>query len=101
MDLTLILTEDCNLRCTYCYQKQFLPTAMPVEVGIAAVRQALNHASDSLALTFFGGEPLLQADKLLTILDATRGLERKRGVSVTAKVPTNGLLLTKSFLERA
>jgi uncharacterized protein len=101
MDLTLILTEDCNLRCTYCYQKQFRPVAMPVETGVAAVRQSLAHGCDSLALTFFGGEPLLQADNLLAVLEAARHEERRAGVPLTAKVPTNGLLLTEDFLREA
>jgi uncharacterized protein len=101
MDLTLILTEDCNLRCTYCYQKQFRPTAMPEEVGLAAVQAAFDRGAESLALTFFGGEPLLQAGTLFTILRATRHLERERGIPVTAKVPTNGLLLNDEILEQA
>jgi uncharacterized protein len=101
MDLTLILTEDCNLRCTYCYQKQFRPTAMPAETGIAAVRAALERETESLSLTFFGGEPLLQADTLFQVLRAARELEREFRVPVTAKVPTNGLLLDDAFLDHA
>lgn len=101
MDLTLILTEDCNLRCTYCYQKQFRPTAMATAVGVAAVKAALDRGAETLALTFFGGEPLLRADSLIAILAVARRLERDRGVPVTAKVPTNGLLLSADFLEQA
>ena len=40
MDLTLILTEDCDLRCTYCYQKQFRPVDMPPEIALAAIGRA-------------------------------------------------------------
>jgi uncharacterized protein len=101
MDLTLILTEDCNLRCAYCYQKQFAPTAMPVELAVEAVRRAFDHAPAGLALTFFGGEPLLRAGELLHVLEAARALEAERGVPLTAKVPTNGLLLDEAFVERA
>jgi uncharacterized protein len=101
MDLTLILTEDCNLRCTYCYQKHFQPNDMPAEVGVTAVRAALDGGADSLALTYFGGEPLLCSDAMFEIQAAARGLARHRGVPLTAKVPTNGLLLTEAIIERA
>jgi uncharacterized protein len=101
MDLTLILTEDCNLRCIYCYQKQFRATSLPVETGVAAVRQALAQGCPTLALTFFGGEPLLQADSLFAILEAARLEERRTGVPITAKVPTNGLLLDDDIIRRA
>jgi uncharacterized protein len=101
MDLTFILTEDCNLRCAYCYQKRFRPVHMPPEVALAAVRSALAAGHRHLALTFFGGEPLLRADDLLLILDQARALARAAGATVTAKVSTNGLLLTEPFLARA
>ena len=51
MDLTLILTEDCNLRCAYCYQKNFRRNHMSAEVGMAAVRAAIERCGPSLALT--------------------------------------------------
>ena len=59
MDLTFILTEQCNLRCRYCYQKDFHDTRMPVDVAVKAIRAAIRQGAYSLALTFFGVEPLL------------------------------------------
>ena len=103
MDLTFILTEDCNLRCTYCYQKAFRRNEMPAAVGLTALRSALDAGirGGSLALTFFGGEPLLCADTLFEILREARQLERGYRVPMSAKVPTNGLALTESIVERA
>jgi uncharacterized protein len=101
VDLTLILTEDCNLRCRYCYQKHFRRNEMPVETGVAAVRQAIADGADSLSLTFFGGEPLLRADAMFEILAAARELAATSRVPLTAKVPTNGLLLTRDTVRRA
>jgi uncharacterized protein len=101
MDLTFLLTEDCNLRCAYCYQPQFRPVAMAAETGIQALRQAIHHGAENLALTFFGGEPLLNTPSLWAILRAARSLEREHGIPVTAKVSTNGLLLDEPFLREA
>jgi uncharacterized protein len=101
MDLTFILTEDCNLRCAYCYQEQFRDVHMPPEIAVTAVRSALAARNDHLALTFFGGEPLLRADDLLLILERSRELAREGGATITAKVSTNGLRITEPFLERA
>lgn len=101
MDLTFILTEDCNLRCRYCYQKNFLPTAMPAEIAVAAMRSAISHGASSLALTFFGGEPLLRSDVLFQVLEAARRLERQFRVPTTAKVSTNGVLLDEKAIDQA
>ena len=72
-----------------------------METALAALKSALRHGADHLALTFFGGEPLLQADNLFQILTAARRLERSTRVFTTAKVSTNGLLLTKDIVDRA
>src|SRR5687768_5543291 len=101
MDLTFILTEDCNLRCTYCYQKNFRRNDMPAEVALDALRSAVAAGERSLALTFFGGEPLLRADTMFDILAEAREIVRAAGVRMTAKVPTNGLLLTGEIIRRA
>ncbi|MBK8541991.1 MAG: radical SAM protein [Ardenticatenia bacterium] len=101
MDLTFILTEQCNLRCRYCYQKDFHDTRMPVDVAVKAIRAAIRQGADSLALTFFGGEPLLEAPALFEIMAEARRLEAEQRVPITAKVPTNGLLLDDSILRQA
>ena len=101
MDVTFILTEDCNLRCTYCYQKHFRRNELPPELGVEAVKSAIAAGEDSLALTYFGGEPLLRAGAMLEIQHAARALCRSAGVAMTAKVPTNGLLLDADLVRRA
>jgi len=101
LDLTLILTEDCNLRCRYCYQKDFRKNDMPADLPVAAFEKAIEAGHDHIALTFFGGEPLLRADTLFDVLGRARRIADERGVMLTAKVPTNGLLLTDEIVERA
>jgi len=101
MDVTFILTEECNLRCTYCYQKNFRRNELPPGTAVAAVRSAVAAGERSLALTYFGGEPLLRADAMFEIQAEARRLANDAGVSMTAKVPTNGLLLTGEIVRRS
>ena len=101
MDLTFLLTEECNLRCTYCYQKNYPRSVLPVETALSAMNAAVRHGARRLALTFFGGEPLLQSGALFSILRAARTLEREKEIPVTAKVSTNGLLLDDEVIRNA
>jgi len=101
MDLTFILTDACNLRCRYCYQPAFGQDVMPCDVAVEAMRNAVRHGAERLALTFFGGEPLLEDEALLAILTEARRLENDSGVEVTAKVSTNGTRLSEKFLAHA
>ena len=101
MELTFILTEDCNLRCRYCYQPEFRRTRMSSDIACRAIESAIEHGADSLALTFFGGEPLLESDTLFEVLRFARAIEKQTGVFITAKVPTNGLLLDEPIIRQA
>lgn len=98
VDLNFILTEDCNLRCSYCYQPRFEPNELDVETALSAVRSALNSGIDTLSLTFFGGEPLLRAPEMFEILEKSRKMAIENDVPVTSKISTNGLLLNEDIV---
>ena len=101
MDLTFILTEDCNYRCTYCYQPAYAPRRLALEDAVAAFEAALASGVRSLSLTFFGGEPFLEAETLFEALGHVRRRERETGVPAVAKVSTNGSRLDPATVDRA
>lgn len=71
-DVTFIVTEDCNLRCSYCYQHNKSQKAMSKSTAKRAVDflfeedkiGAYYNASQSkgIILEFIGGEPFLEID---------------------------------------
>lgn len=94
----IILTDDCNLCCSYCRGKPFDATEgpcweeiaidpdLPAELSVSL--PALYHflsMDDSAVLTFYGGEPLVRADLVHEIL---RDAPVKRYM-----LQTNGTLL--------
>lgn len=111
MNVELSVTEQCNLRCSYCYggeSRAACGVAMSDEVMEAAVRLALDRASVIrdfyLNITFFGGEPLLRMDfiertvrfaKAQVRADAPKLRKRFR---LLFTVKTNGTLLTDEIL---
>lgn len=60
--LMVYLTEDCNLRCTYCFVKK-KKRSMSSEVARKTVdfflSPAVSGSERDLQVNFFGGEPLL------------------------------------------
>ena len=99
MHYYVTLTNDCNLKCRYCYGKACedfgsdfhglsvdysLPTSMAYDTEI--LRKFLQRDSEP-AVVFYGGEPLLRMDKLREIMNQ---LTTCRFV-----IQTNGLLLSK------
>jgi uncharacterized protein len=91
--LTLFLTHQCNLRCSYCYVHEKRAATMPIEVGRKAIDLALQIAKDKLQISFFGGEPLLEWDLLSALHQYGKQRTAERGVAPIFAVTTNGMFL--------
>jgi sulfatase maturation enzyme AslB (radical SAM superfamily) len=100
--LGLVVSADCNLRCSYCYQDR----KQPRQMSWATMAQALDLLTSSNGrradVTFLGGEPLLGYP---LIVRAVRRLGRRFPAKRRPDyvIATNGLLLTPrrlAFLER-
>lgn len=72
--LTFIVTEDCNLRCKYCYiTHKSKNKVMKLETAKKFIDYVLTsksiHKCKSVILDFIGGEPLLEAKLIEDISD--------------------------------
>lgn len=74
-DVTLQVTEDCNLRCSYCYQTNKTHARMSKETALAFIDQLLEDKipycnrenASGLTLEFLGGEPFLEMELIDTV----------------------------------
>lgn len=81
MTFTFQVTEDCSLRCTYCYQPTKVHKYMTFDVAKVAIDQILDAAENDpdsvfaydkiqgLIIDFIGGEPFLNIDLMLQIIE--------------------------------
>ncbi|MBE0641420.1 MAG: radical SAM protein [Bacteroidales bacterium] len=77
LELTILPTEGCNLRCTYCYVDH-KALVMPAEVvsGIKALMRRRAPELSFLRIGWFGGEPLICKDIVLDISSFAFSLSR-------------------------
>jgi uncharacterized protein len=96
-DLTLTLTEQCNLRCPYCYVPKS-ERRLPEELALRGVDFLLDRAppGSDVSLSFFGGEPLLERPLIERVV-AHSATRRPKGQRFT--LTTNGLLLDGAALD--
>lgn len=118
--VTFIVTHQCNLRCSYCYQhnkgeqrmtletaKRCVDLLFAEDVG-GATGYISPRESDGIILDFIGGEPLLEID----LISETVDYFRKRAVELghrwatryMVSMSSNGMLYqderVRRFLER-
>ena len=98
MNLTLHLTEACNMACRYCTREK-TPARMTEDVLFAACGLAFSEGPHG-GLCFFGGEPMLERALIEKAIDRCTELSAKTGRPAQYKMTTNGTLLTRDFLER-
>lgn len=65
--MTLEVTQECNLRCKYCIYdnehldfRNFESKEMTWDIAKKAIEYAKHHSSDHIVISFYGGEPLLK-----------------------------------------
>lgn len=64
MKLTLTVTHQCNCACVYCYTGAKSDRWMTLEVAERALELADFHDEEGADIAFFGGEPLLDLQRL-------------------------------------
>lgn len=92
MDYTISITNKCNLKCSYCYERH-----LNTEYGCIGddtrvkIADFVNSRGDADTVYLFGGEPLLYKDTVKYYIETLRA---NRFV-----ITTNGTLLDEDFLK--
>lgn len=90
--IEIMITQRCNLACSYCYQqtKAFRRFDMPASIVDESIA-FINSLEKPKTITFYGGEPLLRIDLIERICQKTNNVTK-------FSIITNGIGLT---VERA
>lgn len=91
MKYTLFVTRQCNLRCDYCYIGKDT-SAMPLDVArrIVDFAYARTPPGENIDFAFFGGEPLLEFDRVRDITALIEEHARHDAARVQLTLVSNG-----------
>ncbi len=102
---TLITTYACNLACPYCYQGkgelfQGTMTKDMRERVITFIQKSMEKThAETFSVALYGGEPLLDFDGLVSIMEPCSAWAEEHGLTYAAFMLTNGTLVTPSIAE--
>jgi uncharacterized protein len=108
--MVLNVTSKCNLACTYCYEygedrvvdtEATLPRFLDEETARQSVdfMFAESGSNESVNLTFFGGETLLNFPVLQTTLAYARERAEEAGKGIRFSLTTNATLLRPEIID--
>lgn len=99
--LTLMISQQCNLRCKYCYGEDGEYSnkgVMDFSIAKKAINYFVNQApSNRLNICFFGGEPLLNFNLIKEVVTYVKEIEKKTDKKFTFSMTTNATLMNEEI----
>jgi uncharacterized protein len=105
MTYFLFPTNECNLRCTYCYAEKTPPTMdldmMNKAIAFIIFDEEKRVPNRQISIQFFGGEPTLKWDLLVHAVETMEKLAQEHlgGRKIKFGMTTNGTLLNEERLK--
>lgn len=104
LSFTIQPTSNCQLGCFYCGQehKKDRISENVIEKTVERIEKTINNNKKvkNLHITWYGGEPLLALNAIEMYSNKLIKICKKKGISYSADIITNGLLLTeKNYLK--
>ena len=101
LQLTILPTNACDFRCKYCFECHGKDNMTDdVQDRIIKFLRLQIPKFNSVYICWFGGEPLLQKNRIYAIMEAAQQIGRKCGVPVIGQVTTNGYQLDLNTFEK-
>lgn len=98
--LTIAPTQSCNFACTYCFEKWRQSAAMTDTTEDSIIRYIQNerdkNALETVNITWYGGEPLLQSKRIMSLAIKIRQLGLKIDENLLI---TNGYFFTQEIVK--
>jgi len=98
-DLTLIVTNDCNLRCKYCFARGGENRDyMTVDTAQVIVDNVFHKTErDNIKVSFFGGEPTLNMQLIKAVVQHVSQLAPALGKGYSFYITTNGVVSERTL----
>jgi uncharacterized protein len=103
VNICLFLTQECNMRCVYCYGDggHYAGKGMMTEeTAFRAVDWLMKNSkkAERVNIGFFGGEPLLNFSLMKKIVPYAKEQGTTKGKQVFFSITTNGSLLNEEII---
>jgi uncharacterized protein len=102
LSVIVAMNLDCNLACTYCFEgsrkgKHYMSPQTAGHV-IDFIEKNLTKDRELLNVTFYGGEPLLSAELIISMAERLKGIAEGKGIDFGFQFVSNGTLLTPAIV---
>lgn len=101
--LTILPTMNCNLDCDYCFeekQNKRLDDNTANNLIKFVNKHIKNHNPTSMHVSWFGGEPLLELERIISLSDQFLDICNTKNILYSASMTSNCWLLTPEIAKK-
>jgi uncharacterized protein len=102
LTIWLHVTNECNLRCKYCYLRK-TPDKMSPEVGKQALevvfRAAEKHQFEGIKIKYAGGEATLNFHRIIELHQYAQTLAQRYPIDLDEVILSNGVGITSAMID--
>lgn len=103
LHITVVMNLDCNFNCRYCFEGDIKGNLYlnnkNEELLIEFIKKKFTPDKKHLNIDFFGGEPFLSMDRMVSISENLKTFISSRSASYKFSVTTNGSLMNRKKIE--
>jgi uncharacterized protein len=102
LNLTIVPTLECNLACSYCYQRG-VSTEKITKKALDNIFKFIERKIDNLELLsicWFGGEPLICVDKIIYLNEKLVKLCEQTSTQFFSSISTNSYILNEENIKK-
>jgi len=92
INIVFITTDDCNFRCSYCYESH-IKKSIDKNTYDDTLKFLNRFEKDELLINWFGGEPTLRMNEIHYFMQEVYKLKKFK--KITSSIVTNGYLLSE------
>lgn len=98
--LFFMMSEGCNMNCSYCFEKDKKPKMITKEVIDKSFELILYRKPKNINITFFGGEPTLNPEMIEHAMNKIVSISQNdKNLKISVSIITNGLNFTKEIYD--
>lgn len=97
---SFLISENCNLNCSYCFEKTKKNINMSPEVALKALSILINNSMEDnkseVHILLFGGEPLLNFETIKILLGE---MKKHTEIKFSIQTVTNGTIINDDIIQ--
>ncbi|WDV47076.1 radical SAM protein [Clostridiaceae bacterium M8S5] len=103
LSFTIYLTTMCNMKCSYCYEKEYKVKSMTLKTADKVIeficKKVEEKKSEMINIKFHGGEPLLEVDLIRHIMNQIKKRKETNNIFIKYSLTTNGTIFSDEILD--